>query len=806
MIRRYPFMKIIAIDKVTENGEKNVAVAVEYKKAVRNEELNVQSFSVSGRRITRVYANDVDKVKTEGSCRAGRYVILELDYSDETAKRSPFKWDVKDRLNRLKLTYEVRQLRDLIFEDGSICKAWTVPALVGEAKNHEFEKFTKGVYLDANNGAKLVYALLIPENYDPTLKYPLVMYWHGGAEKGEDNIKSLLCTLNGIVWATDEEQSKHPSFVFVPQCPIGNDWIDPDTYEPRNVFEAGCRLLLSILEKYSIDLSRVYCSGFSMGGMAAWESSKRFSKLFAGTIIYAGQANYEGLEILKDSNIWVLHSEDDDKCMPGNVDIMETLENAGAVINRAFWDGSLRGEAAVEIAKEQLAKGGHILHSQYQEGSITSDWTHEIGWRPASSNVVVRDWLFSNTKPNYSLESYTYITPAEKIPVKVNLGVDGKKVKLITAGNRHNVMLLNDGSVYAWGFNCTGQVGDGKSGAFSDQKVPIKVAGLEEIVAVAAGNNFSLAAASDGTVYGWGSNICGQLGNRDIARRYTSPLKIEGISEVINIDAGDSYAIALKKDGTVWSWGVNMDGQLGNGSYKRSNIPMQVKDTEDPSGYLSDIIQIEAGVRSAIALKADGTIRCWGDDEYVQTGKTFVKRGPGTSIPFRSLDKSDPKGYITNICGIAEGRCFSAVLKNDLTIYSWGLHLHGELGIGDYTPEIDLSNPEMNPDFFTTVVHPVKINNFGGVVKIAAGMNHMLALKTDGSVWTWGYNKLMGSGVLGAGEMDGSKIPVRVPRLVGIRDIFAGFNHNFAIGTDGTIWAWGNANNGRLGPVIEEHL
>ena len=794
-------MKVLAIHRVTEDGERNIALVLEYDKPVCNSGLDAGVFCVSERTVLRVYAYDQAGLDAAGKGVDGRYVVVEMDPADEAAKTLEFQWVVRERR---RIAYEVRQNSPVAYADGTVRAPWTERIEVQDGANAEYDRFTPGVYTDPVNGTVISYMLFVPRDYRPDRQYPFLVYWHGGGEKGDNNLKNMLLTLNAVIWASEEEQAKHPCFVFVPQCPTDGDWIDPDTYEMTAVFDAASRLMFSLIEEYSVDHTRVYCTGFSMGGMSAWETTKRYNELFAATLVLAGQSNYEELDVLKDHSLWVFHGEDDDKAMTGNVDNMETLEDAGAVINRAVWDGSLRGPAAVRMAQEQLARGGRVLHTLYREGSTGSGRSHEAGWKSAITNEAVRDWLFSQVKPAPALGVYRYTMPAEYVPVRVDLGFAGSQVKEIAAGTRHNVALLDDGRVFAWGFDCSGQLGDGRSGAFSDQETPARVGGLRDIVHVAAGNNFSLALAADGSVYGWGGNTCGQLGASDSTKRFIAPARIAGLSDVMQIDAGDNYAVALRRDGTVWAWGANINGQLGNGTFTKSCVPVQVVDPDDASGFLSNVSHVEAGVRTVVALMADGTIRCWGDGEYGQVGKGWASHGPGTPLPFKSLDRSDPTGYVSDVRETAEGRCFTAVLKSDGTVYSWGLHRHGELGLGDQVPRADPAGPDVIPDFFTVVVDPTRVVWLEGVVKIAAGMNHTVALKRDGSVWTWGYNKLMGSGALGAGHLDGSNSPVRALGLSGIREIYAGFNHNFAIGGDGTIWAWGNARNGRLGPRYAE--
>ncbi len=790
-------MNVTAIHRVMEDGEKNVALAVEYPRPVENACLTAGMFSASNRNVLQVYANDQAAQDPAGHGRDGQYVVIEMDPADEAATTLPFRWDVTERVAT---PCDISQLTDISYVDGGNCAPWSEHVEVRDGINVEFDRFAQSVYQDPSNRLSIAYALFVPKDYDPGAKYPFVLYWHGGGEKGHNNLKSMLCSRNGVAWATDEEQAKHPCFVFVPQCPPDGDWIDPDTYEMTGVYDAVSRLMFSLLDKYSVDLTRVYCTGFSMGGMASWETSKRYHDLFAASLVFAGQTNYEELEILRDHSLWVLHGEDDDKAAPGNVDNVETLESAGASVNRAYWDGSLRGAPAIAQANEQIARGGNILHTLYKAGSINGGWAHEFGARPAITNEAVRDWLFSHVNPRPSMEAHQYIMPAEYVPVQVDLGFHGSELRHIAAGNRHSVALRDDGRVFAWGFNCTGQVGNGRSGAFSDQERPAEVSGLRNIVQVAAGNNFSLALSADGRVFGWGSNNCGQLGDPETTTRFTSPRAIEGLPPLVQTDAGDSYCVALTHEGTVWAWGANINGQLGNGTYDSSHVPVQVQDPDDPTGLLTGVQQLEAGVRTVVALKTDGTIRCWGDGEYGQLGKALAVHGPGTTLPFKSLDRADPTGFVCGVRGTAEGRCFTAVLKDDDTVYTWGLHRHGELGLGEYRPQTDPSDPEPNPEFFTTVVHPTKVQRLEGVAKIAAGMNHTIALKNDGTVWAWGYNRLMGSGVLGVGGLDGSDIPLQVKGLSDIREIYVGFNHNFAITRDGVVWAWGNARNGRLGP------
>lgn len=777
-------MKLIGINHITEEGERNVAVAVEYEKPLRADSVSREKFEVKGRRVLDVYASSRAEDTPERKSEDGRYVIIALDPAEKEAVTLPF-----EAQERLPLTYRVQQIRELEAVGGESISPWEASGMVTEVRNPVADRFRQQKYRDGQTGRTVAYSLYVPENREPGKKYPLVLYWHGGGEKGTNGLKSLLFSMNATIWSTEEEQKKQPCYILAPQCPPDADWIDPDTYKLTDVFDTICNLLMMILQKETIDLTRVYCIGFSMGGMGAWECTKRYPDLFAATMILAGQCNYEGLQVLKDNKIWIFHGEDDDKAMPGNMDNADTLEAAGARINRAVWDGSLRGEAAEALAEAQIGKGGNILHTLYREGSIKAGWTHEVGWRPAITNAGVRRWLMAQINEKPSNQVHAYVTKAQLTPVKVRFPFPGTELSQIAPGNRHTVALRKDGRVYTWGCNALGE---------TNQAAEISlVSGLPgEIVQVAAGNNFSLALTKDGQVYGWGRDTFGQLNGEDSRAVYKEAILLKA-DHVTSIAAGDNYALALKEDGTVWGWGTNINGQLGQGNYQSSRNPVQVKDPQDATGYLTGVRKIYAGVRTAAAVKENGRAYCWGDGEYGQTGNGKAQHGPGVSLPV--CCKASREGdELTGVKGIAEARCHTVVLTEEGSVYTWGLNKHGELGLGDHVPEVDLTDPA-NADFLTTEVYPQKVDGLEEIQEIAVGMSHTAVLKKDGTVWTWGYNDRMSRGALGIGDTEYSKVPMQVQGLADIERLYTGLNHNFAVDRTGTVWAWGNAENGRLG-------
>jgi alpha-tubulin suppressor-like RCC1 family protein len=174
--------------------------------------------------------------------------------------------------------------------------------------------------------------------------------------------------------------------------------------------------------------------------------------------------------------------------------------------------------------------------------------------------------------------------------------------------------LKADGTVWAWGYNSNGQTGDNRAGSITT--VPVEVSALSRAMAIAAGGAHSLAVKSDGTVWAWGSNQYGQLGNGS-NEDSSAPVQVPGLVNVIRVAGGDHYSLALKSDGTVWAWGINREGELGNGTNTETNVPVWV------SG-LSGVIAISAapavGPNHSLALKADGTVWAWGYNASSQLG------------------------------------------------------------------------------------------------------------------------------------------------------------------------------------------
>ncbi|WP_274653765.1 RCC1 domain-containing protein [Paenibacillus humicola] len=271
-------------------------------------------------------------------------------------------------------------------------------------------------------------------------------------------------------------------------------------------------------------------------------------------------------------------------------------------------------------------------------------------------------WEWGEKLPNGSYDSSPGPTPYQ---VRDNFYEPLESVAAVSAGYDHNLAVKRDGTVWAWGRNIWGQLGDG---TVSDEYLygyPAQVQGLNSVTAVSAGLAYSLALKSDGTVWAWGRNDYGELGDGSTVQQRTTPVQVQGLDSVTAIAAGSSQSLALKSDGTVWGWGKINNG---DGTSTARNTPVQLTG-------LNGVIAIAAGSGHNLALKSDGTVWAWGQNQDGQLGDgSTVQRT--TPVQVQGLDSAT---------AISAGDYFSLALKSDGTVWGWGSNFSGELG-GDDSP------------------------------------------------------------------------------------------------------------------------
>ncbi|MGJ5814090.1 hypothetical protein [Paludibaculum fermentans] len=338
------------------------------------------------------------------------------------------------------------------------------------------------------------------------------------------------------------------------------------------------------------------------------------------------------------------------------------------------------------------------------------------------------------------------------------LDTDGR----LAAGSGFSVVRQEDGTVSTSGKNDYGQLGDGTTNA-TGMRGPVQVPGLTGITKVSAGFGHTLALASDGRVFGWGLNSQSQLASDLNHLVEPSPIVIRGLSDVVDVAAGNAHSLAVRRDGTVWAWGSNGQGESGSWSPGRIFSPLQVEG-------LQDVVAVSAGVQFSVALKRDGTVWAWGSDSTGQVGQN----------PGGSSYTPKPVAGLSDVIAISSGATFSSALKRDGTVWSWGDGQDGQLGIGVRTQ---------------AVRGIARVAGLTNVVAVKAGAIYGLAMKADGTVWSWGWNS---RGELGNGTGIESLRPAQVPGFQGAASIGAG-GQSLAWKRDGRIWAWGANDYGQLG-------
>jgi alpha-tubulin suppressor-like RCC1 family protein len=330
----------------------------------------------------------------------------------------------------------------------------------------------------------------------------------------------------------------------------------------------------------------------------------------------------------------------------------------------------------------------------------------------------------------------------------------------IAAGEYHTVAIGSDGTLWAWGYNYYGQLGDGTT---TDRHSPVQIGTDTNWVFVAAGSIHTVALKSDGTLWAWGYNGHGQLGDGSTTQR-TSPVQMGTGTNWVAVAAGWIHTVALKSDGTLWAWGYNGCGQLGDGSTIDRYSPVQI-------GSGTNWVSVAAGGEYTLALKSNGTLWALGRNNYGQLGD-------GSTI-----DRYSPVqiGSGTNWVSVAAGWGHTIALKSDGTLWAWGYNGNGQLGNGT-------ANDSHSP---------VQIGSGTNWVSVAARMFHTVALKSDGTLWAWGSNYYA---QLGDGTATDRYSPKQeYTHSTNWVSVAAGVEHAVALKSDCTLWAWGNNYFGQLG-------
>ncbi|RZK61278.1 MAG: RCC1 repeat-containing protein, partial [Hymenobacter sp.] len=405
-------------------------------------------------------------------------------------------------------------------------------------------------------------------------------------------------------------------------------------------------------------------------------------------------------------------------------------------------------------------------------GQVAGSFYHSLLVRPDGS-------LYAWGGNGYgTLGNGTTTDSRTPVPVSQGLAPAGTRYVQVATGNTHSLALAADGTVYAWGRNKYGQLAGIHTFNYTPEPIlPGAAPASTRYVQVAAGGDYSLGLTAEGTLYGWGHNIYGELGTGTIdaasAPVAVSQGAIPAGTRFVQVAAGTQHSLALAADGTLYAWGYNTSGQLGNGTISASSLtPVAV------SQGTTRFVQIAAGAAHTLALAADGTLYAWG---YNNMGQLGTGSTTDSKVPVAVSLGAAPVG--TRFVQVSAGAYHSLAQAADGTLYSWGSNKDSQLGTGTTTNSL------------TPVAVSQGTTRFGQVV---AGSASSLALAADGTVYVWGQNLY---GQLGTGTTINSPTPVAlaIPRATGYVQATAGGAHSLALLDNGSLYAWGTNSEGELG-------
>jgi alpha-tubulin suppressor-like RCC1 family protein len=301
----------------------------------------------------------------------------------------------------------------------------------------------------------------------------------------------------------------------------------------------------------------------------------------------------------------------------------------------------------------------------------------------------------------------------------------------VSVGGYHSLALRSNGTLWSWGGNFFGNLGDGTT---INSSSPVSVVGgFTDWCQISGGGSHSLALRSNGTLWSWGAGGFGRLGTGTTITRSSPVSVIGGFTDWCQVSAGREHSVALRSNGTLWSWGRGSFGRLGDGTTINRSSPVSVV------GGFTDWCQVSGGGGSGgfhnLALRCNGTLWSWGFGSAGQLGD-------GTTI-----DRSSPVsvvGGFTDWCQVSGGRNHSLALRSNGTLWSWGRGSNGQLGDG------------------TTISKSSPVSVVGGITdwcQVSAGDYLTLALRSNGTIWGWGCNSY---GSLGDGTTISKSSPVSV--------------------------------------------
>lgn len=396
---------VMAISKVLGDGCKVAAIVLEYDTPVSNKSLTRESFRVEGKEVMRIYANTAPEHAAQG--KDGRYAIIEVKVEvDLNAQpKQPSQADMEKKRERDRMqggpglragwstggddeypgNAVVVQTANIKTVKGKTYKASEARIASTAERCLVADDFRQEEFVSPYTGQVLPYNIYLPEDYNPSEQYPLVLFIHdAGVASGP--VKQTLYQGNGATsWAEPETQARHKCIVVAPEYPFIT--VD-DNWNYSHHLDATIVLLKNLLTRYSIDPKRIYTTGQSMGCMSSIVMMLKEPDMFAGALLVAGKWNPSLMGPLDKQNIWIISCEGDASSNTLQGQAVELWRSQGSTVSEATWDMTLpQAQLSVE-ADKMRTEGNHLLFTHLTGGN------HRATWFVAYGIEGVQDWLF----------------------------------------------------------------------------------------------------------------------------------------------------------------------------------------------------------------------------------------------------------------------------------------------------------------------------------------------------------------------------------------------------------------------------
>lgn len=321
------------------------------------------------------------------------------------------------------------------------------------------------------------------------------------------------------------------------------------------------------------------------------------------------------------------------------------------------------------------------------------------------------------------------------------------------------------GSLFGWGKDFKGMLAQPGATEYNWRSSPVQIGTLEDWAKISASRS-SLAVKTDGTLWSCGSDAYGKLGVDTVNVHMSSPVQIGSLTDWSKPYVTATTAFAIKTDGTLWGWGYNGKGNLGDNTTVKKSSPIQIGSANTWVSMMTN-----GSSESSGGILASGKLYTWGKNTHGALAQgDVINRSVPTQV-----------GSLTDWASLSLTSAVGGAVKTDGTLWVWGYENVGILGLGDTS--IDYSSP-------------VQVGSLTDWATISFGGNHAVAVKTDSTLWTWGFNN---DGQLGDNTTVRMSSPVQVGGLTTWSKAECFANSTLARKTDGTLWSWGNNGTGRLG-------